>query len=117
MGIVPQVLVLILVIGLVAGYSGLTIRVGFVVPFAFIVTYPLVVGALTILGVSVSTWWTRSSARCGSSFGWRFAGRPQPKNFPERRMTLKFLTPKKAKMQPLPGPLAWLLGPPRCISL
>ena len=32
-------------------------------------------------------------------------------------MTLKFLTPKKAKMQPLPGPLAWLLGPPRCISL
>jgi hypothetical protein len=53
MGIVPQVLVLVLVVGLVAGYSGLTIRVGFVVPFTFIVTYPLGVGALTLLNVGV----------------------------------------------------------------
>jgi hypothetical protein len=53
MGIVPQVLVLVLVVSFVAGYSGLAVRVGFVVPFAFIVTYPLGVGALTLLNIGV----------------------------------------------------------------
>jgi hypothetical protein len=49
----PQVFVLVLVVGLVAGYIGLAIRVGFVVPFALIVAYVLGVGALTLLTIVV----------------------------------------------------------------
>jgi hypothetical protein len=47
----PQLLVLVLVVGLVVGISGLARRVGIVVPFTFIATYALGVGALTLLNI------------------------------------------------------------------
>lgn len=46
-----QLLVLVSVVGLIAGVIGLTRRVGFAVPFAFIATYTLCVGALTFLNI------------------------------------------------------------------
>jgi len=48
----PQILVLELVVGVVAAYSGLTIRVASL-SHSFIVTYPLGVGALTFLNIGV----------------------------------------------------------------
>jgi len=46
-----QLLVLVSVVGLIAGVIGLARRVGFAVPIAFIATYALGVGALTFLNI------------------------------------------------------------------
>ena len=51
-----QLLVLVSVVGLIAGVIGLARRVGFAVPFAFIATYALGVGALAFLNIGAFAW-------------------------------------------------------------